>query len=83
MGSSIKKNIELFIPIEQIQKRIDSLHFGQLLYNAYFVKVCNVFQDFMSGQITEEILNKKRVNIWDNSSKMMNLASKRGCASDN
>ena len=45
-GHKLKKNIELCIPIEQIQKRIDSLHFGQLLYNVYFVKICNVFHDF-------------------------------------
>ncbi|XP_078336988.1 uncharacterized protein LOC144626580 [Crassostrea virginica] len=37
---------------------------------------------FLSGQITEEISNKKRAYICDNSLKMMKLASKIGCVSD-
>nr|XP_022286728.1 uncharacterized protein LOC111099655 isoform X1 [Crassostrea virginica]XP_022286729.1 uncharacterized protein LOC111099655 isoform X1 [Crassostrea virginica] len=82
MRSSLLKGIiELFISIEQIQTyRLSS--FQTATVQRLLCKCLQFFSWFLSGQITEEISNKKRAYMCDNSLKMMKLASKIGCVSD-
>ncbi|XP_078337031.1 uncharacterized protein LOC111099656 isoform X1 [Crassostrea virginica] len=78
---TFKEFIELFISIEQIQTyRLSS--FQKVTVQNFLCKLLKNFSWFLSGQITEELSNKKRAYICDKSLQMMKLATKIGCASD-
>ena len=80
-SSRLKEIIELFICFEQIQTyRLST--FQTVTVQHLLCQSLHHFSWFLSGQITEEMSNKKKAYICDKSLKMMNLASKIGCASE-
>ena len=78
---TFKEFNELFITIEQIQTyRLSS--FQKVTVQNCLCELLKNFSRFLSGQITEELSNKKRAYICDKSLQMMKLATMIGCASD-
>ena len=78
---TLKEFNESFISSEQIQThRLSS--FQTVTVQNFLCKLLENFLWFLSGQITEETLNKKRAYICDKSLKIMKLASKISCVSN-
>nr|XP_022286732.1 uncharacterized protein LOC111099656 [Crassostrea virginica] len=79
--TTLKEFSVLLISIEQIQMyRLSS--FQIVTVQIFLCELLEHFSWLLSGQITEELSNKKRAYVCDNSLQMMKLATKIGCASE-
>ncbi|XP_078337005.1 uncharacterized protein LOC144626588 [Crassostrea virginica] len=80
-ATTFKEVNELFIYIEQIQTYRLSL-FQTVTVQDFLCKLLKNFSWSLSGQITEELSNKKRAYMYDKSVQMMKRSTNIGCASD-
>ena len=80
-AATFKEVNELFIYIEQIQTYRLSI-FQTVTVQDILCKLLKNCSWFLSGQITEELSNKKRAYMYDKSLQMMKRSTKIGCASD-